>query len=225
MRPEPRISKQRAARILIVDDHPMMREGLSVRIAAQPDLCVCGEAADVDEALRQVHDARPDLVIVDLSLRRGHGLDLIERIKASHPAVKMLVLSQSEEALYAERSLRAGALGYINKCECQESIVGAIREVLAGRLYVSPEMTAHLLARAIEGDVPPGTDPVERLSNRELQVFQLIGQGATTASIAQQLHVSVHTIESHRENIRHKLGLRNGAELMQRAVQWHLKKG
>jgi DNA-binding NarL/FixJ family response regulator len=225
MSAEPRIPKRRPARIFIVDDHPMMREGLAVRISAQPDMSVCGEAADVDEALRQVHGARPDLMIVDLSLRRGHGLDLIERIKASHPAVKMLVVSQFEESLYAERSLRAGALGYINKRECQENIVGAIREVLAGRRYVSPEMTAHLLARAIDGDGPCGTDPVERLSNRELQVFQLIGQGATTASIAQQLHVSIHTVESHREKIRHKLGLKNGAELMRCAIQWHLKKG
>jgi DNA-binding NarL/FixJ family response regulator len=219
------IPKQWAARILIVDDHPMMREGLSVRISAQPDMRVCGEAADVDEALRQVQDVGPDLVIVDLSLRRGHGLDLIERIKAGHPAVKMLVVSQFEESLYAERSLRAGALGYINKRECQEDILLAIRQVLAGRRYVSPEMTAHLVARAIDGGVSSGTDPVERLSNRELEVFQLIGQGASTTSIARQLHVSVHTIESHREKIRDKLGLRNGAELARCAFQWVLEKG
>ena len=225
MSAEQRIPKQQAARILIVDDHPMMREGLSVRISAQADMQVCGEAADVDEALRQVEDTRPDLIIVDLSLRRGHGLDLIQRIKASHPAVKMLVVSQFEESLYAERSLRAGALGYINKRECQENIVQAIRMVLAGRRYISPEMTAHLVAQTIEVGGSSGMDPVARLSNRELEVFQLIGQGATTSSIAGQLHLSVHTIESHREKIRHKLGLKNGAELTRCAIHWVLQKG
>jgi DNA-binding NarL/FixJ family response regulator len=225
MSSERRTSIQQAARILIVDDHPMMREGLSVRISTQPDMRVCGEASDVDEALRQVQDLHPDLVIVDLSLRRGHGLDLIERIKAGHPTIKMLVVSQFDEALYAERSLRAGAQGYINKRECQEKILLALREVLAGRCYVSPEMTAHLVARAIDGGGPPGMDPVQRLSNRELEVFQLIGQGVPTSSIARQLHVSVHTVESHREKIRHKLGLKNGAELMRCAVQWVMEKG
>lgn len=215
-----RSMKARVARILIVDDHPMMREGLSVRISSQPDMCVCGEAADVSEALTQVEHAGADLVIVDLSLRRGHGLDLIERIKASHPAVKMLVVSQFEESLYAERSLRAGALGYISKRECQENIVQAIRQVLGGNRYVSPEMTAHFVAQAIDGDASSGTDPVERLSNRELEVFQLIGQGATTSSIARQLHLSVHTVESHREKIRRKMALKNGAELTRRAIQW-----
>jgi DNA-binding NarL/FixJ family response regulator len=202
----------------------MMREGLSVRISAQTDMLVCGEAADVVEALRQVEDTHPDLVIVDLSLRRGHGLDLIARVKAGFPAVKMLVVSQFEESLYAERSLRAGALGYINKRECQENVVLAIREVLAGRRYVSPEMTARLVSQAIDGGTSSGTDPVERLSNRELEVFQLIGQGATTSSIARQLHVSVHTVESHRENIRHKLFLKNGAELTRCAIHWALEK-
>ncbi len=225
MSAEQRVPKPRAARILIVDDHPMMREGLSVRISAQTDMSVCGEADDVDEALRQVRDVCPDLVIVDLSLRRGHGLDLIERIKAGHPAVKMLVVSQFEESLYALPSLRAGAMGYINKQQCQENIIQAIRAVLLGGRYLSPEMTAHLVARAIEGGVPSETDPVERLSNRELEVFQLIGQGATTSSIAQQLHVSVHTIESHREKLRHKLGLKNGAELTRYAIHWVLQKG
>jgi DNA-binding NarL/FixJ family response regulator len=211
------------AGILIVDDHPMMREGLSVRISAQADMRVCGEAADEADALQQVHDIRPDLVIIDLSLRRGHGLDLIERIKTGHPAVKMLVISQYEESLYAERSLRAGAMGYINKRECQENVVQAIREVLAGRRYLSPQMTAHLVAQAIEGGVSSGTDPVERLSNRELEVFQLIGQGATTSSIARQLHVSVHTVESHREKIRRKLVLKSGAELTRCAIHWVLE--
>jgi DNA-binding NarL/FixJ family response regulator len=216
------MSKSRAAKILIVDDHPMMRAGLSVRISAQTDMQVCGEAADEAEALCQVRDTCPDLVIVDLSLRRGHGLDLIERIRASHPAVKMLVVSHFDESLFAERSLRAGAMGYVNKRECQENVLQAIREVLAGRRFVSPEMTARLVAQAIEGGVSAATDPVERLSNRELEVFQLIGQGASTSSIAQQLHVSVHTVESHREKIRHKLALKNGAELTRCAIHWVL---
>jgi DNA-binding NarL/FixJ family response regulator len=220
---EPR--QQQTAKILIVDDHPMMREGLRVRISAQPDLTVCGEADDAGEALRQVRDTRPDLVIVDLSLRRGCGLDLIDQIKAGHPAVKILVVSQFDELLYAERSLRAGARGYLNKRECPEHVVRAIREVLAGGQCISPEVTAHLVAQAIDVGRSRPTDPVASLNNRELEVFQLIGHGATTASIARQLFLSVSAIKSRRKKICTKLGLTNCTELVHFATRWVVENG
>jgi DNA-binding NarL/FixJ family response regulator len=211
------------SKILIVDDHPLVREGLSIRISAQPDLQVCGEAAHVDEALAQVKATSPDLVIVDMALKEGHGLDLIKQIKARYPAVKMLVVSHYEESLFAERALRAGALGYINKGETQQHILHAIRDVLDGKRYVSAEMTQRLLRQAVSGTDSTTTDPIDRLSDRELEVFRLIGKGMTTSGIAAQLYLSVHTIETHREKIRAKLALKNGAELMQRAVQWVLE--
>jgi DNA-binding NarL/FixJ family response regulator len=213
-------------KILIVDDHPMMREGLAARITAQPDLATCGEACDINDALAQFKASQPDLIIVDLSLKTGHGLDLIKEIRARDEKVKILVVTAFDESLYAERSLRAGAQGFINKQELQESILDAIRTVLDGRRYLSDTMTQRLVARAVGGkDSNAHGDPVERLSDRELEVFTLIGRGKTTSAIANQLHLSVHTIDSHREKIRHKLNLKNGAELTQRAVQWVLESG
>jgi DNA-binding NarL/FixJ family response regulator len=213
-------------KILIVDDHPMMREGLAARIGAQPDLVTCGEACDAEDALAQCKAAAPDLVIVDLSLKTGHGLDLIKQIRARDEKVKMLVVTAFDESLYAERALRAGAQGYINKQEVQENILDAIRTVLDGRRYLSERMTQRLVAQAVGGRNDSSTsDPVERLTDRELEVFTLIGRGKTTSTIATQLYLSVHTIDSHREKIRHKLNLKNGAELTQRAVQWVLENG
>lgn len=214
------------ANILIVDDHPLMREGLAARISSQPDMIVCGEASDVDDALAQFRATAPDLVIVDLNLKTGHGLDLIKEIRSRDEHVKVLVVTAFEESLYAERALRAGAQGYINKQEVQEKIIDAMRTVLAGRRFLSEWMTQHLVAQAVGGkDERPTQDPVSRLSDRELEVFTLIGRGKTTSAIAGQLHLSVHTIDSHREKIRHKLKLKSGAELTQRAVQWVLENG
>jgi DNA-binding NarL/FixJ family response regulator len=204
----------------------MMREGLAARIAAQPDLVTCGEACDIDDALAKFKANRPDLVIVDLSLKTGHGLDLIKEIRARDEKVKILVVTAFDESLYAERSLRAGAQGYINEQEVQEKIIDAIRTVLQGRRYLSDAMTQRLVAQAVGGkEDHAGSDPVERLTDRELEVFTLIGRGKTTSAIANQLHLSVHTIDSHREKIRHKLNLKNGAEMTQRAVQWVLENG
>lgn len=218
--------QKRQFKILIVDDHPMMREGLAARIEAQPDMVPCGEACDVDDALAQFKTAKPDLLIVDLSLKTGHGLDLIKEIRARDENVKILVVTAFDESLYAERALRAGAQGFINKQEVQESIIDAIRTVLDGRRYLSETMTQRMVALAVgTRDDRSGSDPVGRLSDRELEVFTLIGRGKTTSTIAHQLHLSVHTIDSHREKIRHKLNLKNGAELTQRAVQWVLENG
>jgi DNA-binding NarL/FixJ family response regulator len=217
---------KRRARILIVDDHPMMREGLATRIASQSDMEVCGEAADVNEAREMIQAVDTDLAIIDIALKEGHGIDLIKWIKAHCEAVKTLVVSAYPETLYAERSLFAGADGYINKQECQDNVIDAIREVLKGKRYLSSEMTQRLLRRAFgSGSPETSVDPVTTLSDRELEVFQLIGQGLSTAEIAAQLKRSVHTIESHRERIRAKLDLKSAAELIRHAVQWVLQQG
>jgi DNA-binding NarL/FixJ family response regulator len=215
--------KPKRTQILIVDDHPLVRYGLRAWISAQHDLEVCGEAEDVQGALAEFLAAKPDLVLVDISLRNGHGFELIKQIKAHEPKTKMLVISASQESFYAERALRAGALGYIGKQECLEDLNIAIRAVLKGRRYLSPRMADHLLNVAVGGRDSDSTSPVEKLSNRELQVFQLIGQSQTTSNIAEQLQLSPHTIDSHRQRIKAKLGLQNGAELTRHAVQWLLE--
>jgi DNA-binding NarL/FixJ family response regulator len=212
-------------RILIVDDHPLMREGLAARIAPQSDMEVCGEAASVDEAIAQVKATNPDLIIVDIALAESHGIDLIKDVKARFPKIKMLVVSAHDESLYAERALRAGAHGYINKREVQEKVVDAMRSVLEGQRYLSAKMTQQLVGQAIGSKDSTESDPIQRLSDRELEIFHLIGQGKTTGAIAEQLFLSVHTIDTHREKLRHKLGVKNGAELMRRAVQWVLENG
>ena len=219
----PPIMTRKKYRILIVDDHPLMREGLASRIASQPDMSISGEAASVDEALAQLQTCAPELVIVDIQLGESHGLDLIKEIGARYPGVKMLVVTAYDESLYAERALRAGSHGYINKRELQDNIIQALRTVLAGEVYVSPKMTRQLVGRAIGGKDADDGDPIRRLSDRELEVFQLIGRGKATGEIARQLNLSVHTIDTHREKLRHKLGVKNSAELMQRAVQWVLE--
>lgn len=209
--------------IAIVDDHPLVREGLAARIAAQPDMEVCGEAADIESALQLVVSHRPSLVIVDIALRDGHGIDLIKRIVAAGVSTRMLVVSAYDESFFAERVLRAGALGYINKQELQGKVIEAMRTVLRGERYLSSAMAQRLIAQAIGSKVAQGG--TEALTDRELQIFQLIGRGKSTRDIAEELSVSVHTIDSHREHIRSKLDLRNGTELIQRAVQWHIENG
>jgi DNA-binding NarL/FixJ family response regulator len=207
--------------ILIVDDHPLVREGLTARIGRESDLEVCFEAGDVDEALKLLETETPDLMIVDISLKRGYGLNLIKQVRNSKPEIKTLVLSAHEETLFAERALRAGAGGYINKQQAQDNIIIAIRTVLSGERYLSDSLTNSLVDQAIDGKPRPKS--IENLSDRELEIFGLIGRGHNTRAIAAQLNLSIHTIETHRENMRAKLNLRNGSELMQRAVQWVLE--
>jgi DNA-binding NarL/FixJ family response regulator len=212
-------------KILIVDDHPIVREGLAARVARQADLKVVGEAEDVLGALELVKTTHPDLVIVDLSLKTGQGLDLIKKIKVRHPDTKMLVSSMYDETLYAERVLRAGALGYINKQEVSEKIIDAIRQVLGGKIYLSPIMTERFLQRAVGSVEELPRSAVETLTDRELEVFKMIGKGMTTRHIANDLHLSVKTVETHRENIKSKLNLPNSAELSREAVQWVMENG
>jgi len=205
-------------RILIVDDHPLVRTGFAQLIGDCPDLEVCGEAGDMAEALRQIDASPPQLAIIDLSLAGGSGLDLIERIKSHNKDILMLVASMHDETLYAERVLAAGARGYINKQEAQESIIRAIRQVLGGKVYLSEAMTERLLSRMV--DAPVEKRDIESLSNRELQVFELIGEGVSSSQIATQLNLSIKTIETHQANIKKKLGLGSAHELNQRAIRW-----
>jgi DNA-binding NarL/FixJ family response regulator len=209
--------------VAIVDDHPLVREGLAARISAQPDMEVCGEAADIESALELVVSKRPSVVIVDIALKDGHGIDLIKRTVAAGVNTRMLVVSAYDESFFAERALRAGALGYVNKQELQGKVIEAIRAVLRGERYLSSAMAQRLIAQAIGGRAVLGG--TETLTDREMQIFQLIGRGKSTREIAGELNVSVHTIDSHREHIRAKLDLRTGAELIQRAVHWHIENG
>ncbi len=213
--PEPK------ARILIVDDHPAVREALAIRIERERDLEVCGEAADLAEALRLADSTRPDVAVIDVGLKSESGIDLIKRLKARHDALRMIVWSMYSEELYAERALRAGAMGYITKEQATGKIVEAIRHVLGGKLYLSPALSEKLLARFV-GPAPQRSDetPVAALSDRELDVFRLIGQGLKTAEIAAQLHLSVKTVETYRDRIRAKLDLSDGAKLALSAMQW-----
>ena len=209
-------------RILIVDDHPLICEGLTMRLSLQPDLQVCGEAATEEEALTLVYKTAPNLVLVDISLKCGHGIELVKQIKSRHPRVKMLVVSGFDESLYAEWALRAGALGYLNKQESNEKLLDAIRTVLAGKRFVSATIAQRLVGQAL-GHAHQANTPIDRLSDRELQIFHLIGKGLTTGAIADQLFISTHTIDTHRENIKHKLGIPNAGELTRAAVQWVLE--
>lgn len=210
------------ARVMIVDDHPVVRRGLAELIADEADLEVCGEAGDAVEALRLLETARPDVVVVDISLQAGNGIELVEQIKLRDERVKTLVSSMHDETLFAERALRAGAMGYINKQEPTERVLDAIREVLNGQVFLSTRMANRLLQSVVGGETLD-QDPIGSLSNRELEVFELIGQGLTTKKIAGRLHLSPKTIETHREKIKTKLNLTNSTELARRAVQWVLE--
>jgi len=219
-----RSKTKKRARILIVDDHPAVREALSLRIGRQADLEVCGEAADTSEALRLVGETRPDVAVVDISLKTGNGIDLIKRIKDRNAHVRILVWSMHSESLYAERALRSGALGFITKDQATDKIVEAIRRVLAGKVWLSEAMAERLLQRAVGTGRPEFTRaPLDALADRELEVFRLIGQGVKTAGIAERLHLSVKTVETYRDRIRQKLDLDDGTKLSHYATQWVLE--
>ncbi len=190
-----------------------------MRIASERDLRVCGEAEEEGEALRLIRDAQPHLVIADLSLKAGHGIALVQRIQTEMPATYVLVLSMHDETLYAERALRAGARGYLNKQEPQERLIQAIHAVLSGAVYLSEKMTQRVLSRIAQNN-QPNLDPVDALTDRELQIFQMLGEGLSTRGIAEALNRSVHTIETHREKIKRKLNLKSANDLVQSAVHW-----
>ena len=215
----------RIAKIMIVDDHPSTRDGLVIRIDLEPDLEVCGEADDVEQALHIVHEMCPDLVVVDISLKTGSGIDLVKLLKQQHPRVKTLVWSMYDESLYAERALRAGASGYINKQRVTDSIIEAIRTILRGDLYLSQELSAKMLHRAIQGKASVACSPVDSLSDRELETFRLIGSGMTTKEIARRMRLSPKTIETYRARIKEKIEIDDMAALTREATQWVLENG
>ena len=207
-------------KVLIVDDHPMMREGLAQLLDHEPDLCACCQADNAAQAMASVAKSRPDLALVDISLPDKSGLELIKDLHSMHPSVPILVVSMHDETLYAERVLRAGGRGYIMKQEGGKKLMQAIRQVLNGQIYVSEKMSAKIL-ELFSGHRAATTDsPIEKLSDREFEVFQLIGQGQGTREIAQHLHLSVKTVEVHRANMKQKMQLKTGAELVRFAIRW-----
>ncbi|HON94834.1 MAG TPA: response regulator transcription factor [Deltaproteobacteria bacterium] len=206
--------------VLIVEDHEIFRLGIRELINHEPDLAVCGEADDVESARTLIRKLRPDLVIIDITLKKSNGMDLIKEISAHYKSMKTLVLSMHDELLYAERSLQAGAQGYIMKQETSRSIVKAIRHILAGNIYVSQEIMDNLLERVRTGQDSLEKPPVDNLSDRELEVLGMIGQGKSTGDIAANMNLSVSTISTYRERIKEKLNLKNAAELVRYAVHW-----
>ncbi len=219
-------TSRRQARVLIVDDHPAVREALAIRIGGEPDLVVCGEAEDIVGALRLADTVLPDVAVVDLSLKSASGIDLIKRLKNRHENLAIIVWSMYSEELFAERAVR-GALGYINKSEATARIIEAIRQVRDGNVFLSPAMTARLVQHAVgrDGRRQSPEAALQSLSDRELDVFRLIGDGMKTADIASELHLSVKTIETYRDRIRAKLDLPDGAALARCAAQWVLENG
>lgn len=207
-------------RIFLVDDHPVFRKGLGVLIAEEPDLEICGEAESTEEALRRIPLARPDVVLVDISLKAVSGIELIKALKTSQPELPTLVLSMHDEDLFAERAVRAGASGYLMKHEAADRVVDAIRRVLRGDLVLSRQLSDTLLRRTLQGAGSKPGSPLEVLSDRELEVFEHIGKGLGTREIAETLHISVKTVETHKANIKEKLDLHNATELLRAAVGW-----
>ena len=222
----PKTKATKRTRVLIVDDHPAVREALALRIGRQPDMEVCGEAADFPEALRLIAETRPDVAVVDISLKNGSGIDLIKRIRDREDHVRIIVWSMHSELLYARRALRAGAMGYACKDQATDTIVDAIRRVLTGKIWLSESMSDVILQGAIgAGRVDPLRSPLDALADRELEVFRLIGEGIKTAMIAERLHLSVKTVETYRDRIRRKLDLADGTELVHVATQWVIENG
>lgn len=206
--------------ILVVDDHPFMRAGLAQLIERQPDLRVCGEAGNPVEAFQELGKGKPDLVLTDLTMPGRSGLEFIKDLRAATPDLTILVISMHDEVVYAERALRAGARGYIMKEAGGENLLAAIRQVLRGEVYVSPRMSARIL-EGISAVRPRGSkSPIEKLTDREFEVFQLIGQGKSTRDIAEQLHLSPKTVDVHRSNIKAKLELGDVTALIRHAVRW-----
>jgi DNA-binding NarL/FixJ family response regulator len=216
---------QNLKRILLVDDHPMVRERLTEAIRREPDLTVCGEAEDRFQAMEQIAATRPDLAIVDLTLKRSHGMELIKDIRGRHPDLAVLVVSMHDEMLHAERVIRAGARGYITKQEATRKIMVAIRTVLDGDVYLSEKMAAQIAATAVGSSRTKASLPMDKLSDRELCVFEMIGQGHGTRQIADELHLDMRTIETYRARIKEKLNLKDANDLLQHAIHWMQTEG
>lgn len=220
MKPKPKSKRPAGHRLLLVDDHPMMRAGLAQLINGQPDLQVCGEAGDSRAAMALLPRCQADLVLTDLTMPGRGGLEFIKDLQALRPELPVLVVSMHDESIYAERALRAGARGYVMKEAGGDNLLAAIRHVLAGQVYVSPRMSARILDQ-LSGRRPRGSDsPISRLTDREFEVFQLIGRGRGTRAIAAQLHLSPKTVDVHRAHLKEKLELDDAVSLVRHAVRW-----
>jgi len=220
-----RLDARPPTRVFLVDDHPLVREWLANLIKQQPDLTVCGEADGVDEALVRIPGAKADVAVVDLSLGGRSGLDLIRELAQRHPSTSVLVLSMHEEELYAERALRAGARGYVMKREVTGNVIAGIRRVAQGEIFISGRLSTLLAEKLIAGAPRAQESPVSRLSDRELEVFELLGRGLATRQIADSLHVSAKTVQSFCARIKEKLGLASSTELLRAAIHWLEERG
>jgi DNA-binding NarL/FixJ family response regulator len=212
----------RKSKIFVVDDHPIIRQGLGLLINREADLIVCGAAEEGQSAVRALSTLQPDLLIVDLSLGGPDGLELVKTIRARDSQLPILVLSMHDELIYAERALRAGANGYIMKQEATEKVLVAVRRLLRGEIYLSDRVSSKMLQQYVRGSSIARQSPVADLSDRELEVFRLVGEGHGTRQIAEELHLSVKTVETYQAHIKEKLSLRNARELVQHAIEWHL---
>ena len=210
------------SRILVVDDHPIVRQGLALLINQEADLVVCGEAEEATGAMHVLASSRPDILIVDISLNGPDGIDLLKNIRSVDPTLPVLILSMHDESIYAERALRAGANGYIMKQEATEKVLVALRRILGGEIYVSDRIANKMLKHYITGSGTLRNSSIADLSDRELEVFRLIGEGHGTRQIAEELHISIKTVESYQAHIKEKLSLRSARELMQHAIQWSM---
>jgi DNA-binding NarL/FixJ family response regulator len=212
-------------KVLLVDDHPLVREGLVNMINQQPDLIVCGEAENEAQALESIGKVRPDVAVIDITLENGSGLELLKSIKACNINVKCLVLSMHDESVYAERALHAGARGYIMKREAGKKVIAGIHAVYAGQLFVSEKIAGVMAEKFVGGKAPSSASPVDLLSDRELQVFELLGRGQGTRQISESLHVGFKTVQAYQARIKEKLQLANATELMRAAIRWNESKG
>jgi len=215
-----KVSAPAKTRVLVVDDHPLFRDGLVQLINRQRDLICCGQAGNSAAALAALKAHRPEFLILDLRLGQEDGLEMVKSCKAQFPSIAILIISQFDEAIYAERALRAGARGYLMKEEATEEVIKAIRSILDGELYVSRKMSVVVLHKLLTQQPQSASSGVESLTDRELQVFQFLGSGCSTRQIADSLHLSVKTIETYRENLKHKLNLVSGVELVRHARGW-----
>lgn len=221
----PKPAAKKKSRVLIVDDHPIMLDGLRVLINQEPDLVVCAEAQDAGRALAAIATSKPDLVITDITLPGKSGLELVKDLAAMHPDLPVLVVSMHDEALYAERVLRAGARGYAMKHDGGEKLLRAIRHVLSGQIFVSEKMSARIVEIFSTRRSSGSQSPVGKLSDREFEIFQLIGQGLTTQDAADRLHISAKTVETHRLSIKTKLGIGSAVELVAYSARWSAEGG
>ena len=212
----------RKTRVFVVDDHPIVRQGLALLINREQDMAVCGEAEEAQSAMQEIAVTRPDILVVDISLNGPDGLELLKAVRTKHPHLPVLILSMHDESIYAERALRAGANGYIMKQEATEKVLEALRRIVNREIYVSERVANKMLQQYIGGNTGAQRSPVADLTDRELEVFRLIGEGHATRQIAEELHLSVKTVESYQAHIKEKLSLRSARELMQHAIQWSI---